>query len=344
MSYPWNSFDTLTAGDLNAAIGMAASSGSAVAGGTNNVGRNLIHNPLFNISQRTGPWTASGYTLDRWQLQYASDIVSVSQVTMSDANRASIGDEEANNVLANTFTGNAAAPGALTDIIQRIENVRRLANKTVIISFWGWCSPSGLKLGVNMVQNFGAGGSAGVQVLPTGNAVTLTGTPTRYSMTITLPSVAAPKVIGTAGDHTILQFFYSSGANSNAITGNIGVQSGAVYLWGVQLEIAQPGQTTPTQLEKPDPQQDLAKCQRFFQVAAVSWSGTGTAGQPIGYILPYPVPMRATTPLITPYSTSYTNASTITVTPFAYAAEVGAVATATGFASFFSGLNISADL
>ena len=33
MSYPWNSFDTLTAGDLNAAIAMAAAAPSETGAG-----------------------------------------------------------------------------------------------------------------------------------------------------------------------------------------------------------------------------------------------------------------------------------------------------------------------
>ena len=42
---------------------------------------------------------------------------------------------------------------------------------------------------------------------------------------------------------------------------NVGVQSGSIAIWGVQLEIG----SVATPLEKPDPQQDLAKCQRFYQ-------------------------------------------------------------------------------
>lgn len=48
----------------------------------------------------------------------------------------------------------------------------------------------------------------------------------------------------------------------NARAGLIGVQSYTLQLWGVQLEIG----SVATALEMPDPQQDLAKCQRFYQV------------------------------------------------------------------------------
>jgi hypothetical protein len=96
--------------------------------------------------------------------------------------------------------------------------------------------------------------------------VTLSTTWTRFSTVITLPSIAG-KTLGTANDHyTALQFFFSSGANNAAVAGNIGVQSGSVALWGVQLEIVAPGQTTPSPLEKMDAQQTLAACQRFAQL------------------------------------------------------------------------------
>jgi hypothetical protein len=57
------------------------------------------------------------------------------------------------------------------------------------------------------------------------------------------------KTLGSNNDSfTGLEFFYSSGATNNAIAGNIGVQSGTINIWGVQLEIG----SIATQLEKRD--------------------------------------------------------------------------------------------
>ena len=106
------------------------------SGAFGNVGRNLLHNALFNVAQRgAGGFTATGYTIDCWALGLTLDTANVNPVAAADADRAGIGDEAATTLLANTFTGNAGASAA-TIVYQPIENVRRLAGKTVTASFW----------------------------------------------------------------------------------------------------------------------------------------------------------------------------------------------------------------
>jgi len=284
--------------------------------GYGNVGRNLIHNSMFNVAQRgAGPWTVSAFTLDRWLLQSVTDTVTVNQVVLADANRAQIGDEAAAFCMQTVVTGNAAA-GALTTIQHRMEDVRRLAGKTVTVSFWA-VAGSALKLGINMVQDFGTGGSpsAAVQVLSTGIAIQLGTSWARYTATIAVPSISS-KTLGTAANnYTRIEFWYSSGATSNAIAGNIGVQSGTIQLWGVQLEIG----SVVTPLEKPDPQVDLANCQRFYQTVYFHYGGYSGAATSYGVAMLFPVPMRAT-PTVVPTFTvqSGCSGSTVGVTNAAY--------------------------
>jgi hypothetical protein len=314
----------------------------------NDVGRNLIHNPLMAVAQRgvVSVTTSGGYPVDRWLVSATLDAISFAQGVGGDAGRAAIGDEEFNFFLGNTITGNGG-PTAFNLIAQRIENVRRLAGKTVIISFWASCGAGALKLGINMLQSLGAGGSpATVQVLTTGNSVTLSTTWTRYSTTIAIPSLAG-KTVGTSpgNDHfTALQFFYSAGANTNQVAGNIGVQGPNVqfYLWGVQLEIATAGQTTPTPLEKPDPQQDLAKCQRFYCVGAILWGGYCTAGQPY-YASTFLPSMRAL-PVLTPISDTSSNFGARTLAAAGGMAYVNASATAAAAGTLNVSFSASADL
>ena len=83
-----NSKQWVPATNQTGGVGEAASDGyqyarrnaawSRVA--TPDVGRNLIHNALFTVAQRgAGPWTATGYTADRWYAAYSNDTgVSVS--------------------------------------------------------------------------------------------------------------------------------------------------------------------------------------------------------------------------------------------------------------------------
>jgi hypothetical protein len=273
-----------------------------------NIGRNLLHNPLFNVAQRgAGIWSAPGYTADRWQMSGDTPI-SVSIAAMSDAIRAQIGDEAAAYNLGNTFTGNAAA-GGFTALNQNIEGVRRLAGKTVTVSFWANASAA-LRLGVAFIQAFGSGGSPSASVPVNGQSVTLSGTWTRYGVTIAIPSVSG-KTLGTnAGtDFTALYLIYSAGADNNAWAGNVGVQSGTINLWGIQLEIGT--QTTP--LEKPDPRYDLANCQRFYQVG--SWNFGGGVQPGVGYATSqaFPTTMRAS-PTLTTSGTTATNTTNQSVT------------------------------
>jgi hypothetical protein len=95
---------------------------TGVNGGPNDVGRNLIHNPLFNIAQRgAGPFTASGYTLDRWYGFINLDTASITQLGLAPGFAI---DEAAAFALSTVFTGNAGA-AAQTVLIQYMEDVRR---------------------------------------------------------------------------------------------------------------------------------------------------------------------------------------------------------------------------
>jgi hypothetical protein len=126
----------------------------------------------------------------------------------------------------------------------------------------------------------------------------------------------------------------------NTRAGNIGVQSGTINLWGVQLEIG----SVATPLEKPDPRYDLANCQRFYQLGGVGMYGYASAGSWIGGVVNLPVLMRAT-PTVTPNSVVYNNASAINVSfacPFYF--TWGAPVTALGSASALGNFVASADL
>ncbi|HEY2416796.1 MAG TPA: hypothetical protein VGH84_02680 [Steroidobacteraceae bacterium] len=266
-----------------------ASVDAAIVPAQNNTGRNLLHNPLFNVTQRgAGPWTANSYTADRWAINMVSDTANFAPQSLDDASRTQIGDEAATTFLAGTVTGNAAA-SAFTVAYQPIESVRRLAGKTVTISFWA-IGTAAMKLGVSFDQYFGTGGSPSATVEGAGQSVTLTGSFARYNLTFTLPSISG-KTLGTNNtDNTTLLLWYSSGTDNATRTGNIGVQSGTINLWGMQLEIG----SVATPLEKPDPQQDLANCRRFYQVIKVGARGPAAgAGQWFGCAFTFS-PMRAT--------------------------------------------------
>jgi hypothetical protein len=251
----------------------------AAVGALHDVGRNLIHNPLFNVAQRgtgaivgaVGAWT---YALDRWRMIPAAspDAITGLAYALADSDRAAIGDEAARYAFSLAVTGGSGATNRVL-ISQPIEGVRRLAGKTVTLSFWASCSVAGNRIGALLGQSFGTGGSPSAAVNTAPQTVTLSAAFQRFTLTFTLPSISG-KTLGTNGDDlTDLDLYLSAGANFAAASG-IGVQSGSFYIWGVQLEIG----TQATPLEKPDPRYDLANCQRFYQTGAILWGGMITVG------------------------------------------------------------------
>lgn len=310
-----------------------------------NVGRNLIHNSMFNIAQRgNGPWTAQSFMLDRWFNALSGDAVSYAPFAATDAVRAAVGDEYAQTSLRNVFTGNAAT-GSYSYVAQSIENLHRLSGKTVIVSFYALrAAATQVSVGVNMQASYGTGGSPSpANWVGNGVAFPLTTVMTRYFATFTIPS-SVGMTYGTNNDSFAqVAFWYSSGA-TNAGAAGVGVQSGTIQLWGVQCEVAAPGQTQPTPLEKPDPQQDLAKCQRFYQVGDFNWVGQAPTSYFVGNALQFTTAFRAT-PTINLSAQTYTNLSAASADTISLAgARFIATSATAGAAQFSTHWTASADL
>lgn len=346
------SYLALSGGTMTGALALAGNPSTALQAApkqyvdtltANNVGRNLLHNSMFNVVQRgMGSWTANAaYTADRWRIGFVSDTMTADVVLADDTTRSQIGDGAAAQVVRLVFTGNAAA-GAYSSFQQAIEGARRLAGKTITVSFYAVALSGTPKIGINLFQYFGSGGSpsAGAWVTTTGSNVTLSTTWTRYSVIMTIPS-AAGKTFGTNNDDsTQLTLWTSSGATNNNLAGIVGVQSGTVYFWGVQLEIG----TQATILEKPDPQLDLADCQRFYQTWGFNFYGYGTAAVPFGGIQTQINYMRGT-PTITTSGVTLTNASGFVAQYWGpNAVNLEAAVVSTGVARVYGTVMLSADL
>ena len=173
---------------------------AAVAPALNNVGRNLIHNPLFNIAQRgNGPFTATSgvvYTADRWAINAQGGATGTAQIF---PNGITIGGDEAiEHQINHNFAGSATA-GSQYTAAQNIEDVRRLSGKTVTLSFWATTNSGTLNLDVVLAQIFGTGGSPSSTVFTGGGVVTPNTTWQRFTQTFTLPSVSG-KTLGTNND------------------------------------------------------------------------------------------------------------------------------------------------
>ena len=268
-----------------------------------NVGRNLIHNPLFNIQQRgAGPWATSGYTLDRWRMYlFGGDAMSVLASIATDGTRAAIGDEQVAQTITANVTGSAVT-GSQSIIYQPIENIRRLAGKTVTVSFWAICNSPNIKIGVSIDLAMGTGGSPSPPLTGVGKATgnipnyNAGGSWARFALTFTLPSLTG-QVLGTDGNSNALLILWLSAAADSASRAAIGVQSAGFFIWGMQLEIG----SVVTPLEKPDPRYDLANCQRFYQVGSFNCTGYGGF---VGWSWNTPQTMRATPTVVPTFSNS----------------------------------------
>jgi hypothetical protein len=215
---------------------------------------------------------------------------------------------------------------------QSIEDVRRLAGAVVTLSFYARVTASTAKLGVEFVQNFGAGGSPSATVTAAAlGSVTLTTAWTRFTVPATLPGLVG-KTLGTAGSFTGLNFWLSAGLSLAARSSATGTQSPTVHLWGVQVEVG----VARTPLEQRDPGIDLAICQRYYLSGTFSMAGYATAGTTTTMTLPHPVVMRAAPTVATSGVTS-TNLTTPTVAASGTGAVVASGAATASAAYAYAG-------
>jgi hypothetical protein len=231
--------------------------------GYGQAGKNKIINGDFTINQRafTTTTTSNTYGFDRFVFTYSDGTSTNSAQTFTTGSAPVAGYEAAN--FSRTITTGQTLTSAFTTVSQRIENVRTLAGQPVTVSFYAKAATGTPKIGVELAQNFGSGGSPSAQVN------TLVGTPTittawvRYSVTTTLPSISG-KTIGTTTNGTLnTTFWLSAGSDFNARTGSVGIQTNTFDIWGVQVEYG--STATPFQTASGGSLQgELAMCQRYY--------------------------------------------------------------------------------
>lgn len=258
---------TAAYGDNDQSLSTTAFVQSAVTPALNDTSRNFIPNGRFKWWQRGTSFSGAGYTADRWRLAFSGDTgITVAQGVATDGMRTAVNDESWNYYHTINFVGGAASAN-YTLFSTYIEGVRRLAGKTVTLSFFGWSNPGSLQVGLIATCNFGTGGSpspsAGIQI----GLVPLAVSVQRFAKTFVMPtSIGA--TFGTNGDDNILlQFFCSVGAGSTGGPAGMPTQSGAISIWGVQLE---PGVNASPLAPAPDSATELAQMQRFYEIINIT--------------------------------------------------------------------------
>ena len=287
--------DVYSASDVNDTNGTINANASPYA-----AGKNKIINGDFNINQRafTSNTTNGAYNFDRWLQENGgtSGTLTITPQTFT-AGAAPVSGYEGSK-----FIQCVTASGANTDtyavINQRIEDVRTLASQTATLSFWAKAGSGTPKIAIEIIQNFGTGGSPSAQVRTYASQVTLSTSWARYSVTVAIPSISG-KTFGTTANTSYLltNFWFSGGSSFNSFNGSLGLQNATFQIWGVQLENG--STATPFQTATGTIQGELAACQRYYyrmtpEIATYTPFGQGycIATYIVSIFVNFPVPMR----------------------------------------------------
>lgn len=249
--------------------------------------KNYIINGNFDVWQYGTSQTTAGYgSDDRW-INYNLGSTKTHQRVVTDS---IIGANFCSRTIINSVSG---ASNSVSKY-QYIEDVTKLAGKTVTLSFWAKADSS-RKIAIQFGQRFGTGGAPSAQVTLGANVITLTSNWSKYTVTVNIPSISG-KTLGTDGVNTSstwLQFFFEAGS-SFGFTG-MTQQSGTVDMAQIQLEegnIATPFENRPYGLE-------LSLCQRYYWRSKAPASGWVTLGNGFQYnglvsytFIKFPTPMR----------------------------------------------------
>ena len=316
-----NNGETLVA-DSSASTGLRYQSNFAA-------GKNAIINGAFNVWQRgTSNSLSNGvetYVADRYiaVTNFASGTATYSQQTFTPGAAPVSGYES-------QYFGRLNCSSAVTlwALRQRIEDVRTFAGQTITFSFWIKASAANASTTIEILQNFGSGGSGSASVTATGPSVTTSWQ--RFSVTVANPSISG-KTIGP-GSYLQATVYSNSGLTASM----------TVDTWGWQVEAS--NTATAFQTATGTLQGELAACQRYY-FRSVAGNGSDYAAFAQGFAesttvfwayLKTPISMRSR-PTVLEYGgtlSASTNAADITLSPITLDqsnAEMGVLrCTATG--------------
>ena len=203
--------------------------------------RNLIINGAMQVAQRGASFSASGtiYTLDRWEVFTGNPNCTTTQEEFT------VGQTDVPHNPTHYINIAKNGETQVSQVRQKIEDVRILSGETVTLSFWANTSST---LALDIFQNFGTGGSTQQQRLSGGSftIVETNGSWSKYQITNTQSSVSG-KTIG-AGSYTLFRI-----VETTATTNDVAVTQ-------VQLEVGD----TATPFERRSYGEELARCQRYY--------------------------------------------------------------------------------
>lgn len=197
--------------------------------------RNYLINGNFDMWQYATSQTSSGYgSDDRWTNRNDGSTKTHSRVACTDTERALFNA----SYFSRTIVSSVAGAGNRVNKYQLIEDITKLAGKTITLSFWAKADSS-KNIAIEFVEEFGAGGSPSSALLGIGSQlIALTNAWQKKTITVTLPSIVG-KTLGTDGAYTTtvgINFWFDAGSNHNSRTASLGQQSGTFDIAQVKIE------------------------------------------------------------------------------------------------------------
>lgn len=258
---------TMAAGATAAERVRVRSTGQLVVNGAEWTGavdpENRIINGAMDFWQRGASFSTTGYgAADRWRQSFVGGTVTQSRQSFT------VGDTLGSNS-PTFFLRQAVSEQTLSDQFaitqQLIESVRSYAGQTITVLGWARRSSGSGNMALELVQNFGTGGTPSGDVTGTGQLVTLTGSFAPFAVTFAVPSITG-KTIGTDGnDRLVLNFWTSAGSTFNTRAASIGVQTIGVDLWGIHIKLGTHTTAAVDLYKAPDRAIELTRCQRYYE-------------------------------------------------------------------------------
>jgi hypothetical protein len=198
--------------------------------------RNVILNGSFQVAQRGTSFTSNGYGLDRWKTYNSGGTATLSQQTFASGDSPEVGLDTYVRIVR-------VSPSGIYYFSQRVEDVRKSDGATLTLSFYGKAS-SVTTVPCRITQEFGSGGSSGVNTTSQNNNLTTSWQ--RFTLTFSMASLSG-KTVGT-------------GSNFEPVF-DIPATTATIEITGVQLEVGD----TATPFEHRSYGDELARCQRYYE-------------------------------------------------------------------------------
>jgi hypothetical protein len=199
--------------------------------------KNYLINGNFQFwDYATSQELSSGYGSDnRFQNNMSGSSRTHSRIESTDVERAFFESP----YYSRTVVTSVAGASNFVFKLQNIEDVTKLAGKTVTLSFWARAD-SNKNISIEQAKNFGTSNSnpTFTSLSENVNTVNLTTTWQKKSVTMTIPSLIG-KTIGSDGVHTSMThiiFWFDAGSNLSSRTNSLGQQSGTFDIAEVKLE------------------------------------------------------------------------------------------------------------